>query len=180
MESCNFCLLFFFFLQEQFSLTERDLRAIHNDSYDFLVSDLITIARKKYGGKEGLQDRLEHKQRLKNMREAEKQCALVQREREVIRALERLNSSYKDIENVDARCMPYVSTPASYQYAPQQSAEDAAKWLIGWKNRQETRHKSLLAEIEARSIRCKGCRARYDYRLVFFPVNFQNVFERRM
>ena len=178
LESCNFFL--FFLLQEQFSLTERDLRVIHNDSYDFLVSDLITIARKKYGGKEGLQERLEHKQRLKNMREAEKQCALVQREREVIRALERLNSSYKDIENVDARCMPYVSTPASYQYAPQQSAEDAAKWLIGWKNRQETRHKSLLAEIEARSIRCKGCRARYDYRLVFFLVNFQNMYERRM
>lgn len=150
--------------KEQFSLTERDLKSIHNDSYDFLVSDLITIARNKYGSKEALQERLDHKQRLKNMREAEKQRALVQREREVIRALERLDSSYKDIENVDARCMPYVSTPASYQYAPQQSAEDAAKWLIGWKNRQETRHKSLMAEIEARSTRCKGCRARYDYR----------------
>lgn len=100
------------------------------------------------------------------MREAEKQCALVQREREVLRALETLNSSYSEIETVDARCMPYVSTPASYQYHPQQSAEDAAKWLIGWKNRQETRHKLLMAEIEARSSRCKGCRARYDYRLV--------------
>ena len=100
------------------------------------------------------------------MREAEKQCALVQREREVLRALETLNSSYSDIETVDARCMPYVSTPASYQYAPQQSSEDAAKWLIGWKNRQETRHKLLMAEIEARSSRCKGCRARYDYRSV--------------
>ena len=101
------------------------------------------------------------------MREAEKQCALVQREREVLRALETLNSSYSEIETVDARCMPYVSTPASYQYHPQQSAEDAAKWLIGWKNRQETRHKLLMAEIEARSSRCKGCRARYDYRLVY-------------
>lgn len=90
----------------------------------------------------------------------------MQREREVLRALESLNSSYSDIETVDARCMPYVSTPASYQYAPQQSAEDAAKWLIGWKNRQETRHKLLMAEIEARSSRCKGCRARYDYRSV--------------
>ena len=104
------------------------------------------------------------------MREAEKQCALVQREREVLRALESLNSSYSDIETVDARCMPYVSTPASYQYAPQQSAEDAAKWLIGWKNRQETRHKLLMAEIEARSSRCKGCRARYDYRSVYTVV----------
>ena len=155
---------FLFSLQEQFSLTERDLRAIDNDSYDFLVSDLITIARKKYGSREALQDRLNHKQRLKNVREAEKQCALVQREREVLRALESLNSSYSDIETVDARCMPFVSTPASYQYAPQQSAEDAAKWLIGWKNRQETRQKLLMAEIEARSSRCKGCRARYDYR----------------
>ena len=145
-------------------MTERDLRTIDNDSYDFLVSDLITIARKKYGSREALQDRLNHKQRLKNIREAEKQCALVQREREVLRALESLNSSYSDIETVDARCMPFVSTPASYQYAPQQSAEDAAKWLIGWKNRQETRHKLLMAEIEARSSRCKGCRARYDYR----------------
>jgi len=129
-----------------------------------LVSDLITLARKKYGSREALQDRLNHKQRQKNMREAEKQCALVQREREVTRALESLNSSYSDIEAVDARCMPYVSTPTSYQYAPQQSAEDAAKWLIGWKNRQETRHKLLMAEIEARSSMCKGCRARYDYR----------------
>ena len=152
------------FLQEQFSLTERDLRTIDNDSYEFLVSDLITIARKKYGSKEALQDRLNHKQRQKNIREAEKQCALVQREREVVRALESLNSSYSEIETVDARCMPYVSTPASYQYAPQQSAEDAAKWLIGWKNRQETRNKLLMAEIEARSSRCKGCRARFDYR----------------
>ncbi|CAH3018781.1 unnamed protein product [Porites evermanni] len=150
--------------KEQFSLTERDLRTIDNDSYEFLVSDLITIARKKYGSKEALQDRLNHKQRQKNIREAEKQCALVQREREVIRALESLNSSYSEIETVDARCMPYVSTPASYQYAPQQSAEDAAKWLIGWKNRQETRNKLLMAEIEARSSRCKGCRARFDYR----------------
>lgn len=150
--------------KEQFSLTERDLRTIDNDSYEFLVSDLITIARRKYGSREALQERLNHKQRQKNMREAEKQCALVQREREVLRALETLNSSYSEIETVDARCMPYVSTPASYQYHPQQSAEDAAKWLIGWKNRQETRHKLLMAEIEARSSRCKGCRARYDYR----------------
>lgn len=156
------------FLQEQFSLTERDLRTIDNDSYEFLVSDLITIARKKYGSKEALQDRLNHKQRQKNIREAEKQCALVQREREVIRALESLNSSYSEIETVDARCMPYVSTPASYQYAPQQSAEDAAKWLIGWKNRQETRNKLLMAEIEARSSRCKGCRARFDYRWIYY------------
>ncbi|CAH3136847.1 unnamed protein product [Pocillopora meandrina] len=150
--------------KEQFSLTERDLRTIDNDSYEFLVSDLVTLARRKYGSREALQDRLNHKQRQKNMREAEKQCALVQREREVLRALESMNSSYSDIETVDARCMPYVSTPASYQYAPQQSAEDAAKWLIGWKNRQETRQKLLMAEIEARSTRCKGCRARYDYR----------------
>lgn len=148
-------------------MTERDLRTIDNDSYEFLVSDLISIARRKYGSREALQERLNHKQRQKNMREAEKQCALVQREREVLRALETLNSSYSEIETVDARCMPYVSTPASYQYHPQQSAEDAAKWLIGWKNRQETRHKLLMAEIEARSSRCKGCRARYDYRLVY-------------
>ena len=149
--------------QEQFSLTERDLRTLDNDSYEFLVSYLITIARKKYGSKEALQERLNHKQRQKNIREAEKQCALVQREREVIRALESLNSSYSDIETVDARFMPYVSTPASYQYVPL-SAEDAAKWLIGLKNRQETRNKLLMAEIEARSSRCKGCRARFDYR----------------
>ena len=154
------------FPQEQFSLTERDLRTIGNDSYEFLVSDLINIARAKYGSKEALEERLNVKQILKNKREAEKQCALVQREREVVRALESLNSSYSDIVAVDARCMPYVSTPASYQYAPQQSPEDAAKWLIAWKNRQETRHKLLMAEIAARSARCKGCRARYDYRWV--------------
>ena len=145
-------------------MTERDLRSIDNDSYEFLVSDLITVARAKYGSKSALEERLHDKQKLKNRREADKQCALVQRERQVVHALETLNSSYKDIAGVDARCMPYVSTPVSYQHAPQQSAEDAAKWLLAWKNRQETRHKSLLAEISARASRCKGCRARYDYR----------------
>ena len=29
----------------------------------------------------------------------------------VLRALEGMNSSYSDIETVDARCMPYISTP---------------------------------------------------------------------
>ena len=82
-------------------------------------------------------------------------------------ALEALNSSYSDISAVDARCMPYVSSSGGYHYAPpQQSAEDAAKWLMAWKNRQETRHKLLMAEISARASRCKGCRARYDHRYV--------------
>ena len=151
-------------LQEQFSLTERDLRPIDNNSYEFLVSDLITIARAKYGSKSALQARLDDKQRQKNIREATKQCGLVERERQVVGALEEQKSSFKDIAGVDARCMPFVSTPMNYQHAPQQSAEDAAKWLIAWKNRQETRHKSLLVEISARASRCKGCRARYDYR----------------
>ncbi|XP_032232309.2 uncharacterized protein LOC116614879 isoform X2 [Nematostella vectensis] len=152
--------------KEQFSLTEKDLRLLENDSYEFLVSDLIRIARAKYGNKEALEDRLQDRQRVKTRREAEKQCALIHREQEVIRALEHMNSSYEDIASVDARCMPYVSTPASYSYAPHQSPEDAAKWLIAWKDRQETRNKLLLAEISARASRCKGCRAKYDYRLV--------------
>lgn len=145
-------------------MTEKDLRSIDNDSYEYLVSDLMTVARAKYGSKAALEQRLHDRQMLKNRREGDKQCALVERERQVVDALETQNSSYKDIAGVDARCMPFVSTPVNYQHAPQQSPEDAAKWLIAWKNRQETRHKSLLAEISSRASRCKGCRARYDYR----------------
>ncbi|KXJ13937.1 hypothetical protein AC249_AIPGENE23940 [Exaiptasia diaphana] len=150
--------------KEQFSLTEKDLRALDNDSYEYIVSDLIKIARQKYGNKTALEERLHERQKQRTKRESEKQCALVHREREVVRALETMSSSYEDIMGVDARCMPYVSTPGSYQYSPQQLPEDAAKWLIAWKDRQETRHKLLLAEISARASRCKGCRAKYDHR----------------
>lgn len=153
-----------FSFQEQFSLTEKDLRALDNDSYEYIVSDLIKIARQKYGNKTALEERLHERQKQRTKREAEKQCALVHREREVVRALESMSSSYDDIMGVDARCMPYVSTPGSYQYSPQQLPDDAAKWLIAWKDRQETRHKLLLAEISARASRCKGCRAKYDHR----------------
>ncbi|KAK3751530.1 hypothetical protein QZH41_019423 [Actinostola sp. cb2023] len=152
--------------KEQFSLTEKDLRTLDNDSYEYIVSDLIKIARQKYGSKSALEERLYDRLKLRTKREAEKQCALIHREREVVRALENMNSSYDDIIGVDARCMPYVSTPGSYQYSPQQLPDDAAKWLIAWKDRQETRHKLLLAEISARASRCKGCRAKYDHRLV--------------
>ena len=156
----HFILVFF---QEQFSLTDKDLRIIDSESYEFLVSDLITIARAKYGGKDGLKQRLESRKQQKEDRESDKQCSLVGRENRVVSALFSHGSSYEDISVVDFRCMPFVGSPPSHPDAVQQ-ADDAAKWLISCKNRQETRYKSLVDEIKVRSGRCKGCQARVDFR----------------
>ena len=147
-------------LQEQFSVTDKDLRIIHSESYEFLVSDLVTIARAKYGGKDGLKQRLQNRKQQKEERESDKQCSLVLRESRVVSSLCNQGSSYEDVSVVDFRCMPFVGThPDALQ-----QADDAAKWLIACKNRQETRYKTLVDEIKVRSARCKGCQARVDYR----------------
>ena len=129
------------------------------------MSDLITIARAKYGGKDGLKQRLENRKQQKEDRESDKQCSLVDRERQVVSALCNQASSYNDVSVVDFRCMPFVGSPPTHPDVLQQ-AEDAAKWLISCKNRQETRYKALVDEIKVRSSRCKGCQARVDYRYV--------------
>ncbi|XP_046839524.1 uncharacterized protein LOC124433781 isoform X2 [Xenia sp. Carnegie-2017] len=165
---CETCHLIFYrrkcHAKEQFSLTEKDLRIIDSESYEFLVSDLITIARAKYGGSHGLKQRLDSRKQQKEERESDKQCSLITRENLVVSALCHQGSSYEEISVVDFRCMPFVGSPPSYPGLEQQ-AEDAAKWLISCKNRQETRYKTLVDEIKVRSGRCKGCQARVDFRL---------------
>lgn len=101
---------------------------------------------------------------MKEKRESDKQCSLIFRESQVVSALHSQGSSYDDISGVDARCMPYVSSPPSHPHILQQSAEDAAKWLMACKNRQEARHKALLNEIKVRTSQCKGCQAKVDHR----------------
>ena len=101
---------------------------------------------------------------MKEKRESDKQCALVMRESQVVSALYSQGSSYEDVSAVDARCMPYVSSPPAHPHVLQQSAEDAAKWLVACKNRQETRYTALENEIKVRTPRCKGCQARVDHR----------------
>ena len=111
-----------------------------------------------------MKQRLEDRKQQKEKRESDKQCSLVHREGHVVSALYSQGSSYEDVSVVDSRCMPYVGSPPSHPDILQQNAEDAAKWLITCKNRQETRYKSLVDEIKVRSGRCKGCQARVDYR----------------
>lgn len=76
-------------------MTEKDLHLIVSNGYEYLITDLIFLARTKYGGKEGLDQRLKEKKRLKMKREAEKECSLIRRESEVVAALARYGSSYR-------------------------------------------------------------------------------------
>ena len=61
------------------------------------MTDLIFLARTKYGGKDGLEQRLKERKHLKMKREAEKECSLVKKESEVLDALLRHGSSYRYI-----------------------------------------------------------------------------------
>lgn len=70
------------------------MHLIVSNGYEYLITDLIFLARTKYGGKDGLDQRLREKRRLKLKREAEKECNLVKRESEVVHALRRYGSSY--------------------------------------------------------------------------------------
>lgn len=76
-------------------MTERDLHLITSNGYEYLVTDLIFLARTKYGGKDGLEQRLREKKDLKMKREAEKECNLIQRESLVVDALSRNGSTFR-------------------------------------------------------------------------------------
>ncbi len=68
---------------------------ISNNSYGYLVTDLIFLARTKYGGKDGLDQRLREKRGQKVKRETERECNLIQREADVIEALRHHGSSFR-------------------------------------------------------------------------------------
>ena len=95
MDLIHFLMHFFFIMQEQFGLTERDLHLIVSNGYEYLITDLIFLARTKYGGKDGLNQRLKEKKHLKMKREAEKECSLIRRESEVVKSLIQHGCSYK-------------------------------------------------------------------------------------
>jgi len=143
--------------KEQFGLTERDLHLIVSNGFEYLMTDLIFLARTKYGGKDGLEQRLKERKHLKMKREAEKECSLVKKESEVLDALLRHGSSYSEVQIVDSRFMPYVSIPSSYRRCSSQTADDAAKWLISMKTRYKVRYKALMEQILIQSSKCKSC-----------------------
>eukprot|EP00794_Sanderia_malayensis_P006070 gene6070-6772_t len=151
--------------KEQFGLTERDLSLISGNGFEYLVTDLIFLARTKYGGRDGLEQRLRERRDHKMKREAERECTLIGREAKVIEALHRHGSSFVEVGIVDSRFMPYVSIPTTYRRCSSQTADDAAKWLMSMKERYETRYKVLLDQILLQSSQCKGCKNAFSQRV---------------
>ena len=76
-------------------MTERDLTMISSNGYEYLITDLIYLAQTKYGGSDGLEQRLREKKYQKMKREAERERNLIAREAEVVEALLRNGSSFR-------------------------------------------------------------------------------------
>ena len=72
------------------------------------MTDLIFLARTKYGGRDGLEQRLRERKNLKMKREAEKECSLVKKESEVVDALTKHGSSFRYISMSFFAIMNYL------------------------------------------------------------------------